>query len=182
MFKSFLESVNLDAKKTVVFVFGRMNPPTNGHERMLNFAHSISRKEKAEFRIYLSHTQDKNKNPLSYDKKLEYVKKGVPHLARFVHDSPLKHAFDIIEKDLVGFDRIIYVVGEDRNDEFVAKMTRYPNVEVQHISRGDEEISATKQRELAREGELAAFYDGCMSGLTDKDMVQLCADVAGIKI
>ena len=175
---SFLESVNLNAKKTLVFVFGRMNPPTSGHERMLNFAHSIARKEKADFRIYLSHTQDKKKNPLSYEQKLHYVSKGVPHLARFIQKSNMRNAFEIIENDAQGYDRIIYVVGEDRNDEFTAKLTRYPNVEVQHITRGDEEISATKQREAALAGNFEVFYDGCMSGLTTALKADLITDVS----
>ena len=66
-FKSFL----IEEEKTVYFTFGRMNPPTIGHEKLMT---KLSEKSgKNPYRVYLSHSQDAKKNPLSFNEKVKYT-------------------------------------------------------------------------------------------------------------
>ena len=53
----------------VVFTFGRMNPPTIGHQKLVDKVEAIAKKEKAPARVYLSHTQNNKKDPLNYAEK-----------------------------------------------------------------------------------------------------------------
>ena len=75
-FKTYL----VEEEKTVYFTFGRMNPPTIGHEKLLNSL--SSRAGNNPYRIFLSQSQDKNKNPLSYKDK---VKMRDPSAFQLVH-------------------------------------------------------------------------------------------------
>ena len=62
--------------KKVVIAFGRMNPPTVGHEKLVTKIKSVARKNRATPLLYLSHSQDKKKNPLSYEDKIRLAKKA----------------------------------------------------------------------------------------------------------
>ena len=61
------------ARKIAVFSFGRLNPPTIGHGKLADVVAKAAAKLGAEPRMYLSHTQDAKKNPLSYDMKVKYA-------------------------------------------------------------------------------------------------------------
>ena len=68
--------------KPAVFSFGRFNPPTTGHEKLMN---ELSRKSgKNPYRVYLSQSSDKKKNPLDYNYKIKTVRKFFPKHARQV--------------------------------------------------------------------------------------------------
>ena len=59
-FKSFL----IEEDKTIFFTFGRMNPPTTGHEKLMN---ELSKKSgRNPYRVFLSQSSDNKKNPLDY--------------------------------------------------------------------------------------------------------------------
>ena len=60
----------------VVFTFGRMNPPTIGHQKLVDKVEAIAKKEKAPARIYLSHTQNNKKDPLNYAEKISFARKA----------------------------------------------------------------------------------------------------------
>ena len=62
--------------KTVVFAFGRFNPPTTGHELLIKAVKKLAATHKADHAIYASKTQDSKKNPLSYDTKIKYAQKA----------------------------------------------------------------------------------------------------------
>ncbi len=55
--------------KTIVFAFGRMNPPTSGHGKLIQKVKQIAQRNRADHLIIASHSQDKNKNPLTPKKK-----------------------------------------------------------------------------------------------------------------
>ena len=77
-FKNYL----IEEEKTVFFTFGRMNPPTTGHEKLMN---ELSKKSgKNPYRVYLSHSTDKKKNPLDFKYKVKTVRKFFPKHARSV--------------------------------------------------------------------------------------------------
>src|SRR6056300_594226 len=102
-FSSFL----VEEEKTLYFVWGRMNPPTAGHEKLLDFL-----KDKAgnnPFRIYLTQTEDNNKNPISFAQKIKFARKGFPQYARqIMMDRKLKTIFNAMSSFYnEGFKRIV---------------------------------------------------------------------------
>ena len=62
--------------KKAVIAWGRMNPVTSGHEKLVNKVVSVAKRERAEPRIYLSHTQNPKKDPLQYKDKIAMAKKA----------------------------------------------------------------------------------------------------------
>ena len=163
--KSFNEFVcEATSKQTVVFTFGRMNPPTKGHEALMDFCAKQARQHNAELRIYLSHTQDRKKNPLSYTEKLDAVRKGMPRYDWAIYNSNYKNPFEIIEKDLTEYKNIIFCVGEDRAAEFGNGMKRYPNVKVVFIPRPPGAVSATLVRKAAQDNKFEEFKSYLPSG------------------
>ena len=90
-FKNYL----VEEEKTVFFTFGRMNPPTTGHEKLLD---KLSRKAgRNPYNVYLSQSQDKKKNPLSYSEKVKYARKMFPrHARQIILDNKVKSVFDMI--------------------------------------------------------------------------------------
>lgn len=153
--------LNEDDKGTVIILFGRMNPPTKGHENMVEYAASLAKKTKGELRIYTSHSQDKKKNPLFYTDKLKILKKAFPKYKGNIIDSDSRTVFKIIEDELQAYSKIIFVVGGDRQEDFATKMKRYPNVEV--VSSGDRVagVSATDMRNAVKAGDFNTFVSGC---------------------
>ena len=65
-------------RKSVAFTFGRFNPPTIGHEKLINKVAGAS----SAFKIFLSRSEDTKKNPLSPRQKLSIMKKMFPTHAR----------------------------------------------------------------------------------------------------
>ena len=92
-FKEYLtEDKNL---KTVVLAFGRMNPPTIGHKKLMEKIVSVAKKENADAKLYLSHSQDAERNPLSYEEKIKFAKlMGVKGLE--VVSSPLRTIYQVV--------------------------------------------------------------------------------------
>ena len=73
-YKSFITEKKGD---TVVFTFGRFNPPTVGHEKLIMAVQSVARSKGADFFVYPSHSQDPKKNPLNQTTKIKYMKKRI---------------------------------------------------------------------------------------------------------
>ena len=61
--------------KTVI-TFGRMNPPTVGHEKLVNKVKQVAQRNKAEPAVYLSHSQNSKKDPLNYNQKISFARKA----------------------------------------------------------------------------------------------------------
>ena len=99
---------------TVVLAFGRMNPPTIGHQKLVDTMASIASKYGTKAKLYLSHTQDKKKNPLSYEDKIRFAKKAFEPKVEVV-ESPARTVIEILT-DLYskGVKNIVYVGGGDR--------------------------------------------------------------------
>jgi hypothetical protein len=161
--------------KTVVLTFGRLNPITVGHEKLVNKVLSIATKEKATPQVYLSHTQDKKKNPLSYDEKLKYARLA---FGSVVQKSNAKTIIQVA-KDLSNtFDRLILVVGQDRVSEFETLLNKYNGKEYNYssirvLSAGDRDpdsddvtgMSASKMRTFAMTGNFEQFKRGLPKNL-----------------
>ncbi len=92
-FKKFL----IEEEKVVYFTFGRMNPPTIGHEKVLNKLSQLSKQ--MPYRIYLSQSQDEKKNPLNYRSKVKYARKMFPKHARSIlNDATIKNPLHALVK------------------------------------------------------------------------------------
>jgi hypothetical protein len=167
--------------KKAVIAFGRMNPPTVGHEKLADKIKSVASKEKATPFIYLSHSNDKKKNPLDYNTKITTAKKAFGNL---VTKSSARNIIEVL-KDLEnkGFTDVVIVAGADRLSEFQNLVTKYNGKEYNFDSinvasagardpdaEGVEGMSASKLRDLAKRGEYEEFSTGMPKKLRDNDI------------
>jgi len=185
----------IEEEKTVFFTFGRMNPPTTGHEKLMN---ELSKKSgKNPYRVYLSQSTDKKKNPLDFKYKVKTVRKFFPKHARSVMlDKKVKTVFDAVtEMYNDGFKNIAMVVGSDRVNEFNTLLNKYNGVKGRHglynfnkinvISAGDRDpdaddvsgMSASKMRSLANEGDFTQFSQGLPRNVSNSDAKKVYNEV-----
>jgi hypothetical protein len=116
-------------RKSVAFCFGRMNPPTIGHARLLNTTARAS--AGGDYYIFLSHTQDSKKNPLDYNTKVDFVKSMYPQHADHVSvGTGLRTIMEIMEFLYHNnYTDITYVCGNDRLPAFKELLNKYNGVE-----------------------------------------------------
>jgi hypothetical protein len=182
-FKQYL----VEEEKTVFFSFGRMNPPTIGHEKLLDKLASTAGKNP--YRLYLSQSSDNNKNPLEYKDKVKFVRKMFPRHARNVlMNNKIKTAIDVaVSLYDEGFRRIVMVVGSDRVREFDALLNNYNGKKARHgfynfmdikvVSAGErdpdaegvEGMSASKMRAAASENDFTTFVQGLPKAFSNSD-------------
>lgn len=155
--------------KTAVIAFGRFNPPTSGHIKVMNSIISIAKKYNGVPMIFLSHTQDKKKNPLSYQDKLKYLRLVAPKGVEVV-ESAARTTYEIMRfLGQQGVKILVFVVGSDRKKDF-EKIPQYAqeyNLDEIKIevagNRGEgsldnvENVSASALRELAINGNKDEF-------------------------
>ena len=168
--------------QTLTTAFGRFNPPTVGHEKLL----SAARKAAAggPLKIYPSRTQDPKKNPLDPDMKISYMKKMFPdYEEEIINDAEMKSIFDVLKTaDEDGFDSINIVVGADRQAEFENLAVKYNGElydfdQIRVISagvrdsdaEGVEGMSASKLRKAVQDDDFDTFRRGTPKGLKDAD-------------
>lgn len=185
----------IEEEKTVFFTFGRMNPPTTGHEKLMN---ELSKKSgKNPYRVYLSQSTDKKKNPLDFKYKVKTVRKFFPKHARSVMlNKKVKNVFDAVTEIYNdGFKNITMVVGSDRINEFNTLLKKYNGVKGRHglynfnkinvISAGDRDpdaddvsgMSASKMRTLANEGDFTQFSQGLPRNVSNSDAKKVYNEV-----
>ena len=115
-------------RKSVAFCFGRMNPPTIGHARLLNTTARAS--AGGDYYIFLSHTQDSKKNPLDYNTKIDFVKSMYPQHADHVSYGSLRTIMEIMEFLYHNnYTDVTYVCGNDRLPAFKELLNKYNGVE-----------------------------------------------------
>jgi predicted nucleotidyltransferase len=168
-------------RKTMAFTFGRFNPPTIGHEKLINKVASIRADD---YRIYLSRSEDPKKNPLSAREKLSVMKQMFPRHARKIAINTTNMILDICtELHNQGITEIFMVVGSDRVREFETIINKYNNVKSRHgyynfdnvnvVSAGERDpdaegasgMSASKMRAAAAKGDLKSFEKGLPRGV-----------------
>jgi len=125
MMKSFSQFVTETAAKEIVCVFGRFNPPTTAHEKLLDEAAKIA--GKGQYRVYASKAEDKSTNPVCFAEKVKYVRKMFPRHARAVmSDSDIGNHLQLCSKlHEQGFTKVTLVVSEDKLEETSALMRHY---------------------------------------------------------
>ncbi len=180
--KSFSEYLSEDTGE-ITFVFGRFNPPTNGHEKVFD---ALKKQAGAggTFRIYASQSNDPKKNPLKFKDKIKFLRKMFPKYARSIMaDSDIRTVFDIVVRLYdQGYTKVNMVVGEDRLNEFDTLLNKYNGKEGRHgfyqfkggvkvISAGERDpdsddvsgMSASKLRAAADANDYTAFSKGMPS-------------------
>jgi len=169
--------------KEIVFSFGRFNPPTNGHEKLLDKVASVTKG--STYRIYPSHSSDPKKNPLGWDEKIKFMRKMFPKHARsIIADKSIKTAIDVVNKLYEeGYTKVSMVVGSDRISEFDTLLNKYNGVKGRHgfynfkegitiVSAGERDpdsddvdgMSASKLRGAASNNDLETFSKGMPNG------------------
>jgi len=169
-------------KGTLTIAFGRFNPPTTGHEKLLDTVANIA--DKGEYRIYPSRSNDPKKNPLDPDTKISMMRRLYPkHGEKIVNDEGSKTIFDVLKKaHQDGYSGVNIVVGSDRQAEFQKLATKYngdlydfKNLNI--VSAGERDpdaedvtgMSASKLRKAAAEGDFETFRKGTPKSLDDKE-------------
>jgi len=178
---------------TAVFTFGRFNPPTTGHEKLIK-ALDKNKVAGSPMYVYPSHSQNPKKDPLPHGRKVAYMKKMFPKYAKTIIVSKARNVFDIaVELHNKGHRAIIMVVGSDRVKEFDRLLNTYNGVDGRHgyygfddikvVSAGERDpdaegvtgMSASKMREAAQKNEFEQFKLGLPKGF--KDSAKLFSDV-----
>ncbi len=172
-FKNFL---NEEDEKTAVFSFGRMNPPTTGHGKLIKKVMMVAKKEKGVPMIYPSKTEDNKKNPLTYKTKIEVLKDVFGNIINT--DTSIKTPFDVLGYlDDKKFSKVVFVVGSDRVAEFKKNMSKFVESDLDNIkdfsvvSAGDRDpdaegvkgISGSKMREYVKKDKFKKFANGLMT-------------------
>src|SRR6056300_51049 len=180
---------------TCVFTFGRFNPPTTGHEKLLDKVASVAKSNPgAPYYVFASHSENAKKDPLPYAKKVAYMKKMFPKHARNIIVDKARNVFDIaVSLHNKGHKSIVMVVGSDRVDEFNSLLNKYNGVEARHgyygfddikvVSAGERDpdaegvtgMSASKMRAAASANDFEQFKLGLPKGFADGK--KLFADV-----
>ena len=114
-------------EKHIAFCFGRMNPPTIGHEQLLDTCKSVG----GDYRIFVSQTQDKKKNPLDYATKIKFIKEMFPEYAGDVVDNAGLNTIGKVASYLheQGYNSATFVAGSDRLEDMKNLLTQYNGVE-----------------------------------------------------
>jgi len=190
-FKQFLVEENREA----FFTFGRMNPPTIGHGKLMSVLGTKAGRNP--YYVYLSQSSDPKKNPLSYDQKIKHVRKMFPkHARNVILNKKIKTVMDIASSlHDQGFNRVTMVVGADRITEFETLLRKYNGVKGRHgfynfekisvVSAGErdpdaegvEGMSASKQRANAQKNDFTTFSQGVPSSMSDRDAKRLFNDI-----
>ena len=171
---------------TLTVAFGRFNPPTVGHEKLLKSAKKAA--TGGDLKIYPSRTQDPKKNPLDPDMKISYMKKMFPDFEEnIINDDEMRSIFDVLVAAAEsGYLNVNIIVGSDRQSEFENLAQKY-NGELYNFdlirvisagardadAEGVEGMSASKMRKAVMDDDFDSFRRGTPKSLDDGDAMSL---------
>lgn len=192
----FLEFLEEQKEKHAVLAFGRMNPPTTGHEVLVNKVKDVAKEVGGTHHIVLSHSQDKAKNPLTAQQKVKHAKRFFPDtnisVANKEHPNFLSQASELHKK---GVTHLHMVAGSDRTGEYNKLLHKYNNVKgphghfnFKHIevhsagerdpdAEGTSGMSASKMRGHAGANEFHHFKKGIPGHVPEHHAKELFHDV-----
>jgi len=172
--------------QALTVAFGRFNPPTVGHGKLLSAARKAS--AGGDLKIYPSRTMDAKKNPLDPDMKISYMKKMFPdYEEQIINDPEMKSIFNVLTTaNESGVKDINIIVGSDRQSEFENLATKYngdlynfDNIRVISAgvrdadAEGVEGMSASKMRKAVVDDDFSAFRRGTPKDLDDGETTAL---------
>jgi hypothetical protein len=183
--KTFNQYITEQSSNHAVFAYGRFNPPTTGHEKLIHKVEDEAKKVGGQAHIIASHSEGTGKNPLPKEKKVEYIKKVASpdtHVSHSTSEHPtLLHQLSKLHKS--GVRHLTMVAGSDRVDEYHKLIHKYNGVKGPHghfkfksvnvvsaghrdpDAEGAEGMSGTKMREHARSGNMKEFKSGLPKSL-----------------
>jgi len=191
-FKRFLEE---QKEKHAVLAFGRMNPPTVGHAKLVDKVKEVAKEVGGTHHVVISHSQDAKKNPLSAQDKLKHAKRFFPdtNLSTSDKEHPtfLQHAAKLHK---AGATHLHMIAGSDRVDEYKTKLAQYNGkhkgalYNFKHItvhSAGERDpdaegvsgMSASKMRGHAETGNFKEFKKGIPKHVAPEHAKELYHDV-----
>jgi hypothetical protein len=164
--------------KSIVYTFGRFNPPTKGHERLVSTVVETAKKIGGEHIVYLSQTQNGSTDPLDWSFKrrvCESAFKGV----NISKDLTIKNPYLALEHLKENYDKVVLVAGSDQVDEYIKRFSGYADnwgIQFEVVSAGQriveaegvEGISATKMRQFARDNNIEKFLEGLPTLLNEQ--------------
>ena len=167
--------------ETLTLAFGRFNPPTVGHEKLLKMASKTA--AGGDLKIYPSRTQDAKKNPLDPDMKVSYMRKMFPDFEKnIVNDNEMRSIFNVLQAADGEYKNVTIIVGSDRQAEFENLATKYNGElydfdEIRVVSagvrdadaEGVEGMSASKMRKAVADDDFEAFKRGVPASVKDAD-------------
>ena len=176
------EETGAETSEVLTVAFGRFNPPTVGHGKLLSAAKKAS--QGGDLKIYPSRSQDPKKNPLDPDMKISFMKKMFPEYSEnIVNDDEMRSIFNVLTTASEGgYKDVNIIVGSDRQAEFENLATKYngdlydfENIRVISAgvrdadAEGVEGMSASKMRKAVVDGDFDAFRRGTPKDLNDGD-------------
>lgn len=158
------------AKGTAVISWGRMNPMSAGHEKLVQKVISVAKAEKGMPHVFLTHSYDAKKNPLSYEDKIKFAQKA---FGPIVKKSSAKTIFQLMKQINQRFNRVVLVAGSDRVDEFNSTLNKYNGKEYKF----DEiKVVSAGQRDPDSEG-VSGISGTKMRGYAATDMKKFAANL-----
>ena len=164
--------------RPAVFAFGRFNPPTTGHAKLVDMMSRLAKKVQGDALLFSSHSNDKKKNPLPHKVKVNYLRKFFGKKVK-VPDVTARTVFEIANALYSqGYRSIYMVAGSDRIREFDALLKKYNGTKARHgfykfdeiqiVSAGERDpdaddvsgMSASKMRAAAEQGDFNTFKQG----------------------
>jgi len=176
----------LDKTSKLVFAYGRFNPPTIGHDKLMREVISQARKNGANHIVYASASTDKRKNPLDQNTKIKFMKKMFPQNKIVGAGGNQRTFMEVLKFYDKMYGEIIMIAGSDRINEFQKLADKYNGKDYNYksikvVSSGDRDpdaegvtgMSASKMREMAKQNDFKTFKTGLTRNLSDRDAKQL---------
>ena len=173
----------------VVVAWGRFNPPTIGHQKLIEAVAKIAKGD--DYFIYPTHTNKKPKDPLPSDKKVEYMKKMFPtHAAHIIYNKDINTIIKLLQEYQGTYTDLTLVAGSDRVPSYKTLLDRNNGVEFTYrsaecVSAGERDpdadgaagMSASKMRDAAEKLDTETFKKGISDKLTVNEKMQLLQEV-----
>ena len=182
--------------KSIAFAFGRFNPPTIGHEKLMDMTRGANRN----YRIYASQSQDAKRNPLTHTKKVKYMKDMFPVHKRKISRDKLTTAIDVLVKLYKEkYSDVVMIAGSDRVAEFDTLLQKYNGVKAKHgfykfksirvVSAGERDpdaeglsgMSASKMRKAAQDNKYGTFKQGVPRKYNGKELFKTVQKAMGTR-
>lgn len=188
--KKYKQLVKEMPSKKVVFAFGRFQPPTTGHELLVNAVRKIAAAQRADHIIFASRTEDKKSNPLPVDRKVYYLKRMFPKTNFIAANAEVRTFMEAAAMLSKKYKNVVMIAGSDRVPEYKKLLDKYNGTvfkfdTIEVVSAGERDpdadtasgMSGTKMREAAKKGDFKLFKKGLPHTLTELDGKRLMNEI-----
>lgn len=164
---------------TLVFTYGRFNPPTRGHELVFNYVKYFEQASNGHHIVGVSRTQDNKKNPLSVDRKIYWLQTFFPNMNFVPATAEIPSFVQMLEKHSAFYNKLIFVCGQDRQAEYKAILDKYNDElfkfdDYQFVDAGERTlknditgVSGTKMRQFIKDNNFDEWINNCPDAYMD---------------